>query len=91
MKIVDVLKKDPLKKELSFPVAEYQRRVKATQKNMKDKGIDYLIISMTPNLGYLTGYDTTMPSGYTIGILGPVRAALLNNRRYRRVLLVRSG
>ncbi|MBS0563270.1 MAG: aminopeptidase P family protein, partial [Proteobacteria bacterium] len=70
MDLVSILKKDPLPKELAFPVAEYQKRVAATQNLMRAQGIDFLIISMTPNLGYLTGYDTTMPSGYTIGILG---------------------
>lgn len=70
MDLVGILKRDPLPKELAFPVAEYQGRVAATQKLMRERGIDFLIISMTPNLGYLTGYDTTMPSGYTIGILG---------------------
>ena len=70
MNLIEVLKRNPLPKELAFPVAEYGRRVAATQNLMRDRGIDFLIISMTPNLGYLTGYDTTMPSGYTIGILG---------------------
>ncbi len=70
MNLLEILKQDPLPKELAFPIAEYQSRVDAIQTEMRHQGIDFLIISMTPNLGYLTGYDTTMPSGYTIGILG---------------------
>lgn len=69
MDLVGILKRDPLPKELAFPPAEYQRRLRATREQMRARVIDHLIISMTPNLGYLTGYDTTMPSGYTIGIL----------------------
>lgn len=70
MDLVAILKRDPLPKELAFPEAEYRQRVAATQSLMRERGIDFLVISITPNLGYLTGYDTTMPSGYTIGILG---------------------
>lgn len=70
MDLIQVLKDNPIPKELDFPREEYQRRVQATQAAMREQGIEFLVISMTPNLGYLTGYDTTMPSGYTIGILG---------------------
>ena len=70
MDIIKVLNENPIPKELDFSLEEFSRRVTATQARMSDQGIDFLIISMTPNLGYLTGYDTTMPSGYTIGILG---------------------
>jgi Xaa-Pro dipeptidase len=70
LNVVDILKQSPLPKELTFPVAEFKRRVGATQALMRERGIDFLLISITPNLGYLTGYDTTMPSGYTVGILG---------------------
>lgn len=70
MKLVEILKESPLARELVFPPAEYQRRVTATQTLMRQRGVDFLLASLTPNLGYLTGYDTTMPSGYTIGILG---------------------
>lgn len=70
MDLIQTLNQNPLPKELDFPLDEYQRRVSATQSSMREKGIDFLLISMTPNLGYLTGYDTTMPSGYTVGILG---------------------
>ncbi len=69
MDLVQTLKQNPEPKELAFPLEEYQKRVSAAQSSMQGQGIDVLIISITPNLGYLTGYDTTMPSGYTIGIL----------------------
>ena len=70
MNLVEILKSDPLPKELAFAPSEYQRRVRAVQARMQAEAVEFLVISSTPNLGYLTGYDSTMPSGYTIGILG---------------------
>lgn len=70
MDLVQTLKNHPLQKELGFARSEYAMRVAKTQQLMRERGIDFLVISITPNLGYLTGYDTTMPSGYSMGILG---------------------
>lgn len=70
MNLVQTLKNHPLPKELGFDIKEYAARVAKTQHLMRERGIDFLIISITPNLGYLTGYDTTMLSGYCMGILG---------------------
>lgn len=70
MNLVSVLEESPLPRELPFAEAEYAERVRKVQKKMVEQGIDFLVISNTPNLGYLTGYDTTMSCGYTIGILG---------------------
>jgi hypothetical protein len=99
MDLVGILKRDPLPEELAFPPAEYQRRGAATQGLMKARGIDFLIVSMTPNLGYLTGYDTTMPSGWhprakrqcaasRLGARSPLRAPVLDHRGDRCLLLV---
>lgn len=71
MDLVKVLTDSPLPRELAFDEAEYAARVAKTQARMAEDGIDVLIISSTPNLGYLTGYDSTMSCGYTIGILEP--------------------
>jgi len=69
MELIEEILKNPLPRELAFPKTEYERRVAATQRAMAAAGIDVLLISNTGNLGYLTGYDTTMPPGYTVGIL----------------------
>jgi Xaa-Pro aminopeptidase len=55
--------------ELAFSAGEYATRVARVRQRMADAGLDVLLISNTGNLGYLTGYDTTMPPGYTVGIL----------------------
>lgn len=70
MNLMQALEQSPLPRELAFPEAEYRERVRKAQKLMAEQGIDILLISSTPNLGYLTGYDSTMSCGYTIGILG---------------------
>ncbi len=75
MDLLKQLKKKPYRPDFPFPVAEYAKRVKKAQRAMARRGIDMHLISLTPNLGYLTGYDTSMPSGYTVGMLpakGPV-------------------
>src|SRR5262249_9540289 len=70
MNLVDVLQQSPLPKELAFAESEYAERVRKVQTRMVEGGIDILLVSSTPNLGYLTGYDSTVSCGYTIGILG---------------------
>jgi Xaa-Pro dipeptidase len=70
MNLVQALETSPLPRELAFAESEYKERVRKTQKLMVERGVDILLISSTPNLGYLTGYDSTMSCGYTIGILG---------------------
>ena len=69
MNLVEILKSAPLPTELAFARSEYEKRVQVVQEKMGYEGLDFLIISSTPSLGYLTGYDSTMPCGYTIGIL----------------------
>lgn len=75
MDLLKELRKKPYKPDLPFPVSGYAKRVKKAQKAMARRGIDMHLISLTPNLGYLTGYDTTMPSGYTVGLL-PAKGAV---------------
>jgi Xaa-Pro dipeptidase len=55
--------------DLAFPREEYERRVEAVRQLMRDRDIDVLLVSNTSNWAYLTGYDTTMPSCYGVGIL----------------------
>ena len=65
----DALTREPLVPELAFPREEYERRIGAVRAGMRDRGIDVLLVSNTSNWAYLTGYDTTMPSCYGVGIL----------------------
>jgi Xaa-Pro dipeptidase len=75
MDLLEELRKKPYKPDFPFPVSDYTKRVKKAQAAMARQGIDVHLISNTPNLGYLTGYDTTMPSGYTVGVL-PAKGAV---------------
>lgn len=70
MNLIEELKRTPLPKELAFPASEYARRVRETQKRMVEGGIDILLVASTPNLCYLTGYDSVMTTGYATGVLG---------------------
>lgn len=65
----EMLNRAPLEREMPFSPEEYSDRVRRVQDKMRADGVDILVINSTPNLGYLTGYDTTMPCGYTVGIL----------------------
>ncbi|MEG6508378.1 Xaa-Pro peptidase family protein [Methyloligella sp. 2.7D] len=78
MDLVSVLQESPLPRELPFTEAEYAERVQKVQKKMVEQGVDFLLISNTPNLCYLTGYDTCMSPGYTIGILGTTGDVILH-------------
>lgn len=65
MKLIDEMLREPIESELVFPMEEYQRRLSRVRESMAAQGIDVLLVSNTSNMGYLTGYDTTMPPGYT--------------------------
>lgn len=69
MKLVDELKRGAHEPELAFAPDEYARRLARTREGMDQQGIDVLLVSNTSNISYLTGYDTTMPSGYTVLIV----------------------
>jgi Xaa-Pro dipeptidase len=69
VKLVDELMLDPRDPALPFSRDEYDRRLRRTREAMADEGIDVLLVTNTSNIGYLTGYDTTMPSGYTVLIV----------------------
>ncbi|HEX9044258.1 MAG TPA: Xaa-Pro peptidase family protein [Candidatus Limnocylindrales bacterium] len=65
MRLIDEMLRDPIESELAFPRSEYDRRLRRTRELMAERGLDLLLVSNTSNIGYLTGYDTTMPPGYT--------------------------
>jgi Xaa-Pro aminopeptidase len=65
MKLLDELVKYRQEPALPFAREEYDRRLASVRARMRAEGLDLLLCSNTSNIGYLTGYDTTMPSGYT--------------------------
>ncbi|MGH2594419.1 MAG: M24 family metallopeptidase [Actinomycetota bacterium] len=66
----EMLTTEPLEPELPFPRSEYEDRLARVRTNMSEQGIDLLLVSNTSNWNWLTGYDTTMPSCYGVGIVG---------------------
>ena len=66
MNLFEELTREPWTPEMAFPMAEYDRRLARVREGMAAQDLDVLLVSNTSNLGYLTGYDTTMPSGYTV-------------------------
>lgn len=52
-----------------FSDEEYSNRLSKVRGSMAAQGIDILLVSNTANWAWLTGYDTTMPSCYGIGII----------------------
>src|SRR3990172_8572161 len=66
MNLFEEVTREPWTPELAFPMAEYERRLARVREGMAVQDLDVLLVSNTSNIGYLTGYDTTMPSGYTV-------------------------
>ena len=58
-------------KEYSFPVSEYRSRVSAAQKEMQQRGLDYLLVHTPENIFYLSGYQTPGYSAYQCLIVSP--------------------
>lgn len=54
---------------LPFPREEYAARLAKVLGSMNQAGIDVLLVSNTANWSWLTGYDTTMPSCYGVGLV----------------------
>jgi Xaa-Pro dipeptidase len=69
------LTREPWEPRLAFELSEYEHRLDQVRAAMTRRGLDALLISNTSSIGYLTGYDTTMPSGYTTLVV-PARGSL---------------
>jgi Xaa-Pro dipeptidase len=54
---------------LPFEAGEYDRRAARVREAMDRDGVDVLVLTGAPNITYLTGYDTAMPTGYTALVL----------------------
>ncbi|MER8772172.1 Xaa-Pro peptidase family protein [Mesorhizobium sp. M0960] len=51
-----------VQKNLAFPIAEFEQRLKAVRQEMSTRQLDMLIVTTPENMYYLTGFDTL---GYT--------------------------
>jgi Xaa-Pro dipeptidase len=47
-----------IKKDLAFPIPEFQRRLKKIREEMTNRGLDLLVVSTPENIYYLSGYHT---------------------------------
>ena len=66
---------------LPFTLAEYQRRYDAVLDNMKQAGVDILLVRGPENITYLTGYETPGYYGYHCLILARGEQPVLVGRR----------
>jgi len=55
--------------EQSFSAAEYEARLAAVRARMEAAGLDTLLLTSAPNLCYLTGYETIMPTCYAVAVV----------------------
>jgi Xaa-Pro dipeptidase len=69
MSYQQMLTEQPLEPSLAFLKDEYDRRLAAVRSRMSESDIDVLLVSNTSNWSWLTGYDTTMPSCYGVGLV----------------------
>src|ERR1700733_472526 len=60
------LHRHPVAPARPFDDAEYWRRMTDPRARMTAAGIDLLVVTNTSNICYLTGYDTMMPSAYSV-------------------------
>ena len=66
---VDMLNSAGVPNYRIFSDEEYASRLARVRSSMTQAGIDVLLVSNTANWAWLTGYDTTMPSCYGVGIV----------------------
>ena len=69
MRLVEEFSKLEFQKELAFSEAEYRGRLDQVRVRMAAAGMDVLLITSTPNICYLTGYQTAVPSAYAVAIV----------------------
>lgn len=59
----------PASKELAFTVSEYRLRIEKVRKVMDEKGLDVLLVTFTPNVSYLSGYQSFGSGWYSCMVL----------------------
>lgn len=69
MSLLEQLEAAGLPSEAAFEPAEYQDRLGRVRERMAAEGIDTLLLTSAPNLHYLTGYETIMPTCYAVAVV----------------------
>lgn len=69
MSLLEQLSAAGIPAEQSFSPAEYEARLAAVRRRMAAAGIDTLLLTSAPNLCYLTGYETIMPTCYAVAVV----------------------
>lgn len=69
MSLLEQLTKAGIPDEMSFSAAEYDARLAAVRTRMEAAGLDTLLLTSAPNLCYLTGYETIMPTCYAVAVI----------------------
>jgi Xaa-Pro dipeptidase len=60
----------PIPKEMAFPQAEYDRRIAGVRALMAEQQLDALLVTEVPNVCYLSGFETFVPSNFACLVLG---------------------
>jgi Xaa-Pro dipeptidase len=55
--------------DLAFSIEEYQARLARVRECMAAAGLETLVLTSAPNLLYLTGYETIMPTCYAVAVV----------------------
>ena len=54
---LSALESKPIRKELAFPVSEYQQRIATVQRYLREADLDGILVSFISNACYLSGYQ----------------------------------
>ncbi len=63
------LTRRPIPKEMAFPEEEYRRRLRKVRSYMSERALDALLVTDVPNIGYVSGFETFVPSSFGCLIL----------------------
>lgn len=69
MNLLEALTRRSIPKEMAFTDDEYRNRIAKVRDRMAAAGLDVLLVTSTPNICYLTGYQTACPSAYAVAIV----------------------
>ncbi|GAB7005473.1 Xaa-Pro peptidase family protein [Nocardioides sp. AN3] len=67
--VYSTLRERGVEKELAFAREEFQERIARAIAVAGDLGLDALLLTTTPTIGYLTGADTCMPPTYLAALI----------------------
>ncbi|MFE5330530.1 M24 family metallopeptidase [Embleya sp. NPDC056575] len=67
--VYSMLREQGVEKELAFPREEFEGRIARAIETAGDLGLDALLLTTTPTIGYLTGADTCMPPTYLAALI----------------------